>query len=118
MTVSPASGSTSRCRRPGRDKATVTLASAGSVMLRVVASDCVERTDELRPGQRCLLGVPSRRRSAHDARDPRDDVPVQDGEDGLLRTFDESSEPARDRLEVVAFGPDEAGDGHVRPVGR
>jgi hypothetical protein len=39
--VSPASGSTSRCRSPGRDNGTVTLASAGSVMLRIAASGWV-----------------------------------------------------------------------------
>ena len=40
MIVSPASGSTSRCTRPGLDNGTVTLASAGSVMLRIATSGC------------------------------------------------------------------------------
>ncbi len=39
--VSPASGSTSRCRRPGLDSGTVTLASAGSLMFRIAISGCV-----------------------------------------------------------------------------
>ena len=41
MMVSPASGSTSRCSRPGLAIGTVTLASAGSVMLRIATSGCV-----------------------------------------------------------------------------
>ncbi len=38
--VSPASGSMNRCSRPGLDNGTVTLASAGSVMLRITTSGC------------------------------------------------------------------------------
>ena len=38
--VSPASGSTMRCRRPGLDNGTTTLASVGSAMFRTTTSGC------------------------------------------------------------------------------